>query len=160
MAQRTGQPKAPVRTPNDVQKLEAIRRARVRSNCRCRHDARTIRPDACRSLGHGREGRPFDRWRPLRRLAKPGAKMKALLRYLFPIAMVGCVGCQQPVSPQVQQGISAGVSLVVCILNHITESPPQILTDCGPGAVSGVISTIDAAHRANDVASLIAFSGA
>ena len=86
--------------------------------------------------------------------------MKALLRYLFPIAMVGCVGCQQPVSPQVQQGISAGVSLVVCILNHITESPPQILTDCGPGAVSGVISTIDAAHRANDVASLIALSGA
>lgn len=71
-----------------------------------------------------------------------------------------CVRCSWLQSPQGQTGIAGGVATVVCVLNHITESPPQILTDCGPGAVSSVIATIDAAHKAGDTATLISVAGA
>ena len=71
--------------------------------------------------------------------------MKALLRYLFPVAMVGCSWLS---SPQGAASEKAAVDLAVCVLNHIGEPVAQIATDCGASAVGDVIAILDAHNAA------------
>ena len=65
---------------------------------------------------------------------------------IFCIAM--SARCSWLTSPQGAASEKAAVDLAVCILNHVSEPPTQIATDCGASAVGDVIAILDAHNAA------------
>ena len=68
------------------------------------------------------------------------------------LGLILSCSCGASLTPKEQTAVTVSIDAAVCILNHITESPPQIAIDClGDASLTSQVVTLLAAHKAAEI---------